>query len=103
MYNVIATEDGVIEPFRLLAQGADLKWQNSEDEMKTAIHCAVIFDKLTCLEMLIQNGGSIFCKETRDWTPMVCLRDYYIYFCCSTHYRYHCSIMQHIITESHVL
>ena len=71
MYTLIATADGVVEPFKRLAQGADISWQNSEDEMKTVTHCAVIFDKLSCLEMLIQNGSDIFCKETRDWSPMV--------------------------------
>lgn len=71
MYAAIAVSGNVASAFKFLAQGADLKWQNPEDEMKTVLHCAVVFDKLDCLEMLIQNGGDIFCRETRLWSPMV--------------------------------
>ena len=72
MYSSIAYSDDVFGVFQLLAQGADLTWQNSEDDMKTVMHCAVIYDKLSVLEMLILNGADIFCRETRLWTPMVC-------------------------------
>lgn len=76
MYNAIATTDDIPYIFKLLVQGADIKWQNPDDEMKTAMHCAVIFDKVCSLELLIQNGGDIFCRETRDWSPMVMFKLY---------------------------
>ena len=72
LFELIQREDDqTLEIFRLIMDGANLEWKNPEDEEKSVVHCAVIFDKLCYLEMIIQNGGSIFCLETRNWTPMV--------------------------------
>ena len=70
LYSQIATGEDAFEVFKLVAQGANLHWLNPDDEMKGLLHCAVIFDKLASLEILIQNGGDVFQKETRDWSPM---------------------------------
>ena len=80
MYTAIAVEDDAFPVFQRLMQGADINWNNPDDEMKTPTHCAVIFDKISCLEILIQNGADIFAKETRDWTPMVCCMCPLFYF-----------------------
>ena len=80
MYSKIATteDDDSIGVLQLIQAGADLEWQNPDDELKTAAHCAVIFDRPIYLEVILQNGASVFSIETRQWTPMV--SSYYFLF-----------------------
>lgn len=63
--------DGTMDIIRYVAQGINLQWQNPEDSMKTVLHEAVIFEKIACIELLIQNNISIFSTDANLRTPMV--------------------------------
>lgn len=89
LYNDIALrENEAVHILYLILQGADLTWQNPEDEFKTVVHNAVVYDKLTYLVALIQNGGDIFCLEERQWTPMHYAAYYHRSACAMVIYRH---------------
>ena len=69
-------DDDAMGVLRLIKAGADLEWQNPDDEMKCVIHTAVVYDRSVYLEILCQNGASVFSIDTRQWTPMVCILFY---------------------------
>ena len=64
--------DATVDIIRYIAQGANLQWQNPEDDMKTILHQAVIYEKIGYIELLIQNNISIFSTDAHMRTPMVC-------------------------------
>jgi hypothetical protein len=70
-YSLPLTEDKTLEIFEKISQGANLDWHNPHDEQLTPIHSAMVCNQLCYAEMLIQNGCSIFEKESSNWTPMV--------------------------------
>merc|ERR1711941_68212 len=62
--------DATMDIVRYVAQGANLLWKNPDDEMKTVLHQAVIYEKIGYIELLIQNNISIFSTDCHLRTPM---------------------------------
>lgn len=87
LYNLVCEEnDRTVDVFKLIVEGANMEWKNPNDEDKCAVHAAVVFDKLLYLEIMLLNGASIFCLESRKWTPM----HYAAYY-----HRVHCAVVLH--------
>jgi len=63
--------DCTMDIVQLIAQGANLTWQNPNDERKTVLHQAVMLEKIGYIELLIQNNISIFITDAHMRTPMV--------------------------------
>lgn len=59
------------EIIRYMALGANLEWQNPEDDYKNALHEAVIHGNIGYIELLIQNNISIYSEDGKKRTPMV--------------------------------
>jgi len=75
--------DATMDIVRYVAQGANLLWQNPDDEMKTVLHQAVIYEKIGYIELLIQNNISIFSTDCHLRTPMVSVFSFFSFFLCT--------------------
>lgn len=71
LYNhIVTTGDDVVGILCLLGQGAKVGWKHPQDDGKTVMHAAVIYDRVLYLECLLQNGGDVFSQSNQLWTPM---------------------------------
>ena len=52
-----------------LAHSADPGWKNPDADGRTPVHAACESGSLVCLQLLLQNGGSLTVKDNSDVLP----------------------------------
>jgi len=62
--------DSPLDVLKMLAWGANPGWKNMAQEGRTALHQAVMYGDLVCVECIAQHSIELGQAEIRGWTPL---------------------------------
>eukprot|EP01090_Pellita_catalonica_P018052 TRINITY_DN5667_c0_g1_i1.p1 TRINITY_DN5667_c0_g1~~TRINITY_DN5667_c0_g1_i1.p1 ORF type:complete len:758 (-),score=140.63 TRINITY_DN5667_c0_g1_i1:415-2487(-) len=66
--DVAELQTGMKKLICALVSGVDVNWKNAEGA--TSLHAAVLTNNAVYMEMLLQNGASLFACDKRGWTAL---------------------------------